>query len=454
MKIKLTLLALVFTSLFANAQEEKCNENLQYFAQYAKNRDYEEAYKYFVPLRRDCPKTNKAIFVYGEYILKDKIEKASNAEEKTAFVKDLLSLYDEFDANFPGNGKGNTLRKAITREENNFGTKDEIYTLLDQSFKNENENFTSPKAMMLYFEIYAKDYEAGNKGIALQQVFDKYDEISEDIEKKEKIASEELDGYLTRIDANEELSDKEKRAKEAAEINIEGYSIVKGSMDAQIVLLSTCEKLIPFYAKNYEENKNNELWLKRAAERLEAKECDSDPLFAKITEQLHKLNPTAESAYLLGVAAQKNGNKTKALEYFNQAADLFKDNTKKAKVYYNIATIYGNGNKVQARAYARKALEAKPSFGKAYMYIANLYQSSINECGGTPFEKRAIYWLCAQYANKAAAVDPALKATASRQAAAYNASAPSKQDIFKENKAGQRVSFGCWVGESVTVPSI
>ena len=213
MKIKLTLLALVFTSLFANAQEEKCNENLQYFAQYAKNRDYEEAYKYFVPLRRDCPKTNKAIFVYGEYILKDKIEKASNAEEKTAFVKDLLSLYDEFDANFPGNGKGNTLRKAITREENNFGTKDEIYTLLDQSFKNENENFTSPKAMMLYFEIYAKDYEAGNKGIALQQVFDKYDEISEDIEKKEKIASEELDGYLKELMLTKSYLTKKKELK-------------------------------------------------------------------------------------------------------------------------------------------------------------------------------------------------------------------------------------------------
>lgn len=454
MKIKLTLLALVFTSLFANAQEEKCNENLQYFAQYAKNRDYDEAYKYFVPLRKDCPKINKALYVYGESILRNNLEKASNAEEKKVIVNDLISLFDEYDLHFPGLSKGNNLKKAMLLEENNLGSKEEIFKLLDTSFKNENQYFTSAKAMMLYFEIYAKDFEAGNKGIALQQVFDKYDEISEDIEKKEKIASEELDGYLTRIDANEELSDKEKRAKEAAEINIEGYSIVKGSMDAQIILLSTCEKLIPFYEKSYEENKNNELWLKRAAERLEAKECDSDPLFAKITEQLHKLNPTAESAYLLGVSAQKAGNRAKALEYFNQAAELFTDNIKKAKVYYKIATMYGNSNKSQARVYARKALAAKPSFGQSYMLMAQLYASSVNECGNTPFEKRAIYWLCAQYANKAAAVDPALKGTANRQAASYNASAPTKQEIFKEGKAGQRISFSCWVGESVTVPSI
>ena len=63
------------------------------------------------------------------------------------------------------------------------------------------------------------------------------------------------------------------------------------------------KNLIPFYQKSFEEKKTDVVWLKRAAERLEAKDCDSDPLFAKISEQLHKLNPTAESAYLLGVAA-------------------------------------------------------------------------------------------------------------------------------------------------------
>ncbi len=119
-----------------------------------------------------------------------------------------------------------------------------------------------------------------------------------------------------------------------------------------------------------------------------------------------------------------------------------------------MATMYGTSNKSQARAYAKKALAAKPSFGQAYMLIAQLYANSTKECGNTPFEKRAIYWLSAQYANKAAAVDPALKATASRQAASYNASAPSKTDIFNEGKAGQTISFNCWIGESITVPNI
>ena len=116
--------------------------------------------------------------------------------------------------------------------------------------------------------------------------------------------------------------------------------------------------------------------------------------------------------------------------------------------------MYGTGNKSQARTYAKKALAAKPSFGQAYMLIAQLYASSANECGKTPFEKRAVNWLCAQYANKAAAVDPSLKATANRQAASYNGYAPSKTDIFNADMAGKTVSFNCWIGESVRVPNL
>lgn len=455
MKTRLVLVFLVLGGFLANAQStEKCNEDLQLFAQFAKTKQFGDAYPYLVELRKNCPTLHKAIYIYGDFTIMDRLDKASTPAEKEAEVKELFKLYDDHDKYFPGNGAAYTMKKALILAERNLGTLEEIYNYLDKAFKNEYDNFNSPKALMLYFEIFVKDYEAGTKGIALQQVFDKYDEISEKLEIEENALSNELDVLLNKIENQQELSDKENRAKARYETDLEGFSIVKGSMDAQIVLLSTCEKLIPFYQKSFEEKKNDAVWLKRAAERLDAKGCDSDPLFAKISEQLHKLNPTAESAYLLGVAAQRAKNTTKALEYFNQAADLFIDATKKAKVYYKIATMYGNGNKSQARTYAKKALTAKPSFGQSYMLIAQLYAASANECGKTPFEKRAVYWLCAQYANKAGAVDPTLKATAARQAASYNASAPSKTDIFNENKAGQTISFNCWIGESVTVPKL
>ncbi len=455
MKTSITLVLLVLVNFFTWAQaDEKCALDLQLFAQYAKSKQFDEAYNYLKPLRENCPKLNVAIYKYGDIILKHKIDKAATPEEKEAFVNDLNVLYTQFDENFPGNNYSCTMKKGLNLFENNVGTKEDAFKLLDEAFKNDYDNFNTAQALYTYFELFVNRYETGNNGVELQQVFDKYDEVNEKLEIEENKLSIQLDELLKKIEAQQELTDKETRAKERIEYNYEQFSTVKGSMDTKIVLLSTCEKLIPFYQKSFEEKKTDVLWLKRAAERLEAKNCDSDPLFTKISEQLHRLNPTAESAYLLGVTAQRVKHTAKALEYYNQAAKLFTDATKKAKVYYKIATMYGTSNKSQARSYARKALEAKPSFGQSYMLIAQLYAGSANECGKTPFEKRAVYWLSAQYASKAAAVDPSLKATASKQAAAYNASAPSRTDIFNESMSGKSISFNCWIGESVRVPNL
>ena len=110
--------------------------------------------------------------------------------------------------------------------------------------------------------------------------------------------------------------------------------------------------------------------------------------------------------------------------------------------------------KRKRKKWKRKAIQVKPSYGKAYLLIASLYGSSINECGSTQFEKRAVYRLAAQYCDKAAAADSTLKGKASGDAARYRAAAPSKTEIFQENKAGQRIAFNCWIGESVVVPNI
>ena len=62
------------------------------------------------------------------------------------------------------------------------GTKEEAYAYLDNAFKTDAANFTSAKALYTYFELFVDDYEAGKKGLELQQVFDKYDEITEKLD--------------------------------------------------------------------------------------------------------------------------------------------------------------------------------------------------------------------------------------------------------------------------------
>ena len=92
--------------------------------------------------------------------------------------------------------------------------------------------------------------------------------------------------------------------------------------------------------------------------------------------------------------------------------------------------------------------------GKAYILIASLYADSANDCGNTQFEKRAVYWLAAQTARRAPSVDPSLKSTAQKLEASYNGRAPSKTDIFTEGRAGEVITFDCWIRSKVTVPNL
>jgi hypothetical protein len=83
-----------------------------------------------------------------------------------------------------------------------------------------------------------------------------------------------------------------------------------------------------------------------------------------------------------------------------------------------------------------------------------MYSASANECGNTPFEKRAVNWLAAELARTAARVDPSVAGTANAAAESYMQRAPSKQDIFLEGMEGKSVQFNCWIGGSVKVPNL
>lgn len=457
MKTKLTILLFAFFGFISqvNAQNEaECAEKLSVFAELAKVKNYEEAYPHLQYLRENCAAYHAAIYQLGEPTLNYKIANAATPEAKEKEVRDLMLLFDQFDKNFPNNKKGNNIKKALALFDNNVGSKDEVFQILDNAFKNDRENFNNPLAMYVYFEIFVDKFESGKSEIQLQEVFDKYDLISDKLQEEINVLSEAKD-ELIKLQESQELSDRQQRDFNRYEINLEAYETIGTSMDAKISLLATCDRLIPFLSKSFEEKKGDAEWLSRAAARLYKKDCSSDPLFTKISEALHVLNPTAKSAYNLGVAAYNKKDTQSAIKYFNQSAELQQDNNEKAKVYYTMATtVYGNSNKVQARAFAEKALAAKPSFGKAYLFIAQLYANSINDCGDDPFDKRSVYWLAAQTARKAGQVDSSLKATANQQAAGYDQRAPSRQEIFSSGKAGQSIAFKCWIGKSITVPKL
>jgi len=101
MKKNFQILTLAFFSVFGilttQAQDQDCATKLSIYSEFAKVKNYDAAYEPWKVVYEACPGLNPANFVYGERILKDKIKK-STGEAKTAFVNDLLGLYEKYGA--------------------------------------------------------------------------------------------------------------------------------------------------------------------------------------------------------------------------------------------------------------------------------------------------------------------------------------------------------------------
>jgi len=461
MKTKITLLLLIllgFNIAIAQDSNEEDMATLSIFDQYAKAKNYDAAYGPWMELRERNPKFSRAIYSHGEKILDYKIEKSSGSE-KVAFIKDLVKLWEERQMYFASKTpKGKYMAKACQlqyefRDELNM-TDEALYNCFDTAYNVDTETFTNPKSLYTYFSLMVDLYDAGKK--PAQVLFNKYDDISEKIESEIKNYTQKLNKFVPKEDEEEiQLSSKDKRKVKSYNSYVSAYNKIAGSVDSKLGERANCENLIPLYTKDFEEFKNDGVWLQRAMNGMYSKDCTDDPLFVKIVEQKNAIEPNASTAYYLGILKDKDGKSREALDYYNQAVDLETDSYEKAKILKSIAGKFRKkGSYGQARSYYRKALAQNPSLGSTHIAIAQMYAKSAKNCGTDNFSKRAVYWLAAQEARKAGRVDASLKKAAAQTAANYEAKAPSKSEVFSSGRAGETIKIGCWIGASVKVPSL
>ncbi|GGW34191.1 tetratricopeptide repeat protein [Arenibacter certesii] len=456
MKKKLYITAITVMGVIglghAQAQNPECMTNLSIYTEHVKVKNYDAAYTPWKMVYENCPTLNWANILYGERILKDKVAKSTGAA-KTASINELLELYDNRIKYFASKTSPaeTVIDKVLLKYDEKMTTNEEVYSELDKAFKDDNTHYKNPKALYLYFSSLVDLHNEGKREV--EEVFERYDAITEKIEAENDMLTGAIAKLLPKEDAGT-LSKKEASQLRSYNSYSESYGKIAESIDSKLGALANCENLIPLYNKSFEEKKGDITWVKRAVGRMYSKECTEDPLFKKLFEAQLAMEPSA-SAYMYGGALKNNAGDTKgAIADFNKALELETDSKKKSNIAYRIATSYRRSSKSTARSYAQKAIDANPANGKAYLLIASLYASSANECGNTPFEKRAVYWKAAEMARQAGRVDPAVSGSAAQAAKSYDAKAPSKTDIFNSGMAGKTVNFSCWVGGSVKVPSL
>ena len=446
--------ALIVGTSVVKAQASDCATKASIAYENAKVKNYDAAEKSLKELRKECPTHSMATFQFSQKLYEAKYKKAATDAEKAEIANELITIWKERYQYYPSKTKVGDMHSDLGQlmYDNKIGTNETQFEEFSKGWKTDRENFSNPKNIYTYFSLLV-DLQSENKK-NVQDVFDLYDEVIEKIEDEENEKAKVVAELTEKEESGAALSSKEKRNLTIYGKILSNYSKIKAGVNQKLGELADCKNLIPLYTNQFEAKKSDINWLKSAAGKMYSKDCTDDPLFFKLVEASNIVEPSAKTTYYLGILAMKDNKTSTALDYFNKSAELETKGSDKARVYYRIAeTLKKQGNKSKAVGYYKKALANKPSMGVAYLRIAALVASSANDCGADVFSKRAVYWLAEKYARKAGAVDPGLSSTASATAANYKAKAPSKTDIFN-NPDKKSVKIGCWIGETVRVPTL
>lgn len=220
------------------------------------------------------------------------------------------------------------------------------------------------------------------------------------------------------------------------------------------------EDLLP----EFENNKEDIDVVRYVLEKLKKQGCEDtdadiiriqskyDELYASRAAEYEverrRLNPAYDASKMI-----EEENYSGAVDRYQEAIDAEDDDAKKAQYYYQMATIQSGklGQTGSARANANKAASLNSGWGKPYILIGDIYGRMSRNCGDSWQQRLAILAAIDKY-SYAKSIDPDVASDANKRINNYQSSLPLVEEGFQRNvSAGDRVSVGCGIGETVTV---
>ncbi len=225
-----------------------------------------------------------------------------------------------------------------------------------------------------------------------------------------------------------------------------------------------CDYFVTKLEPEFEAQKNNPEFLESTIRTLKRQGCeDSNPFLAKLegkwavyADSINRARQAEFERNNPGVMAKKlydEGDYKGAIDKYEEAIEQETDPSKQAGYYFSIASIQFRklNSYAAARSSARTAAQLRPGWGRPYMLIGDMYGSSARNCGDSWDQRLAILAAIDKYAY-ARSIDEEVASEASSRIGKYSASKPEQEEGFMRGvKAGQKVTVGCWIGETVSV---
>lgn len=460
--IRILLSMIMLFSLQISAQEEAerlkygpdkelCEQNLSIYIEFYKQKNYKDAYKPWTYLFNNAPKRTKNIYLHGPKIIKALIKNLNDQSRYTPLVDSLIMVYDQRNVYYKGKEayvigmKGADLYKYKKTTTEGLQTS---YEELKKAFEMAGNESTA-SVLNYYFMATTKLVQA--KVLQVEDLIALFSDLSGVISYKEAKLSQDI----YNAEQIEELSAKEQKLLKKNKKELKTLGDVKTNLEKTLAPHATCEKLIELYAKNFEQNKDDVAWMKRAAKLLNKKECTDSDIFFSISEALYNIDPSSLAAANMGIRSLKRKDYEKAEGFYIYALENEPDKINKAQYAFRLAQTYGAMNKNNsAKSYALKAATYRSGWGEPYLLIGDLYAKTSRQCGEfkTEFLKRVGYWAAIDKYEYAKRIDPQLSKKSNERIEKYTKQMPSKTDIFSEGLIDEpSYKIDCWYSETVKI---
>lgn len=403
-----------------------CVRNLSLYAEYYNQRNFQLAYEPWRKALEVCPQSSQNIFIRGIVLVKMKYNEETDPIKRDAWVDTLMMVHDKRIKYFGREGfvLGRKATDMFQYRPNNI---QEIYETSKKSIELEG-NESQANVLVIYMQALIRLVEAGL--LEEEEVLLAYDQIMEI------------------IDYNLEHNPDDKQFFEPAKANIE----------SMFEPFATCENIITLFQPRFEQNPNNIELLEKITSMLDNSGCTEEALFYKATRNLHKLKPTAQSAFLMGRLENNAQNYREAINYFEQAVELYESDSEKFTALLLMAEISFRQLRQypQARSYALQASSIDPENGRPYLLIGEMYAASASACGDDELTRSVAYWAAVDKFIQARNVDndPVVQERAKQLIDVFSQHFPNREVTFFHGlDDGDTYRVGCWINETTRVRS-
>ncbi|MBQ4230615.1 MAG: hypothetical protein II671_03600, partial [Salinivirgaceae bacterium] len=387
---------------------------------------------------QNCPAASKNTFIRGATIYKNLINAEKNAAAKSKLIDTLMQIYDQRIVYFKQEGAVLAIKGVDLYSYRGKDASGEVYEMLKKSC-----------------ELEKGETSAGVITVMMQTAVDQYK--AEEIDGAEVISAYEL--AMSTLDAaianNKSIAASGDAKKvPAAQKELENLDVDLKNVEALFSEsgAATCDALVAIFGAKYDANKDDVEWLKKVTKLLDKTDCNSDPLFAKASEALYALEPSAVAARNLARLFLAKQDLAKAAGYYQNACDLQEDDVAKSQYYYEWSqVVFAQKGFQRVRELATLALKANPANGKAYLAIGKAYAADAQNIGQEQVEHNATYWAAVDKFMKAKQVDPSCEAEANDLINTYKKHFPNKEEAFMFGiQEGSSVTVGGWINEKTT----